>query len=1248
MRRKLPFALLLLTVLLQSCANYQLNYHKKAEGWEARDTLPQATPTHTVYLIGDAGQGESPALRLLNRHLKGAGANSTVLFLGDNLFPEGMAPKNSPGRAEDEERLLAQLKPLDGYPGRVHFIAGNYDWKTYGIDGLERQKAFIEEYLGREEVLMPAPGCGEPEEIEVNDQFVIVLIDSQWYLADWDNQYKVNAGCEIKSRAVFEEYVQEAIKGNRNKNILIAMHHPPYTNGPHGGQFTFKQHLFPLTDLHNSLYIPLPGLGSLVQFIRGTVGSRQDAMHPKYRELANMVTDIARQNGSFVFASGHEHNLQYLEKDNQSFIVSGGGSEAAATAARNGALFAYGSMGFTQLDYYPNGEAWASFWVPQEGEPKGRLVYRKKVQGPLANAVATPPQEFAPIPDSVEVPVSEMDFQRGALWNFFWGEHYRKTYNATVTVPTLKLDEYKGGVRPVKRGGGFQTNSLRLEGKDGRQYAMRSINKDASRTLGYPFDDSFVTAILQDNFSAAHPFASVATAALADAAGIYYTQPKVFYLPPQEALGIYNEDYPGELYTVEERPDDEVWNTYEQFGAPSEIHSTSGVRENITEEHDERIDYRWVVRNRLFDVLIGDWDRHDDQWRWSEMDTDTIDYYRPIPRDRDQAFSKYDGFILALASGTTPDIKKLARFRGDVNKLKWLNYNGRHFDRTFLAGADWEMWKAEAKRLQQRLTDEVIASAIEDNWPKEIYRLNGKEIVEVLKERRDNLQSVARRYYEIVAEEVDVIGTFKRDLFLVERLGDGRTRVRVYDTNSKSEREMKIYDRTFLAGETEEVILYGLTDKDVFQVRGEAGAGCIKVRMIGGLGQDILEDESDGRGIIFYDAKGEGNLLQTGSKARIKLKKDPIYNTYDRESQDYDFDYSSMLPSAGFNPDDGILLGLSGAYTSYGFKKAPYASQHEMSAFYAIATSGFSFDYEGTFNDLFGPFELGIDADLQTLLYATNFYGFGNETVNLENELEDSGVEDPLDFNRVRQRVIRFMPSFMRQLNKHSRMLVGPTYEAIRVERTEGRFIDEKGDQLSDRVFDGIQFAGARLLLDYQTLDNRSLPTRGLKFYLEGGWTQQLNSSEKNFAYLNSSLSAYQRIDSEGRLVFASRVGVQHRFGDDFEFYQAASIGGPGPDANFRGFRRARFIGHTAFYQNTDLRLKLLTSSNPTLPFSLGLTAGFDHGRVWLEGEDSDQWHYSYGGSLWFSPFDLFVINGGAYAGDGKEVRFLVSGGYFF
>lgn len=1245
MRKLLPFFLIL---TLSSCASHQLQYRASVKDWREHIVPDSSKIDHTVYLIGDAGAGDSPALGLLSQKLKTAKAQSTVLFLGNNLYPRGMPPKKGPGREEAEQQLLQQLKTLKGYPGRTYFIAGNRDWAEYGIKGLQRQKRFTEEFLDEEEVFMPEPGCGTPEEVEVNDHLVIVLIDSQWYLANWDNNYEVNAGCEIKSRAVFEEYVLEAIKGNRNKNILIAMHHPPKTNGPHGGQFTLKQHLFPFTDLHPKLYLPLPVLGSFAQFIRGTVGSRQDAMHPKYRELADMVTDLARQNGNFVIAASHDNSLQYLEEKGQSIIVSGAGSKQTAASTRHGGLFAYGHLGFTQIDYYTDGSAWASYWVPEGGKPEGRLVFRHQVQQPLPNVVQEPPQYFPPIPDSVEVKVSEEDYRRGALWNFFWGEHYREVYNATVKVPTLDLDTYKGGVKPVKRGGGFQTNSLRLEGKDGRQYAMRSVNKDASRTLGYPFDDSFVTQLLQDNFSAAHPFGAVAAAALAEAVGIYYTQPKVFYLPPQEALGIYNEDYPGELYTVEERPDDEVWNEYEQFGAPKEIHSTSNTREKTTEQHDEIIDFRWVVRNRLFDVLIGDWDRHDDQWRWSEIDGGELDYYRPIPRDRDQAFSKYDGFLLGLASGTTPDIKKLVRFGGDLKNLKWINYNGRHFDRTFLSGADWKIWEEEAQRIQQALDDPTIEAAFKDHWPASVYRLNGPEIAELLKTRRDNLLKIARRYYKLVAEEVNVIGTFKRDLFLVERLEGGKTRVRAYDTNSKSEKEFKYYDRTFLVDETDEVVLYGLTDQDVFRVKGKAVKPCVKVRMIGGLDQDILEDESNGRGLIYYDAKGEGNLLQTGSKAKIQLKKDPIYNTYDRESPDYNFDYSSLLPFASFNPDDGVLLGFNFSATQYGFKKSPYASKHQLSGLYALATNGLSFDAKSTFIDIFGPFELGVDAQFQTLLYATNFYGFGNETLNLEEELEERGVESPKDYNRVRQQRFFLNPSFMRQLNPQSRVLVGPTYESTRIERTAGRFIDEVGDGLNPEIFEGIDLVGARFLLDYQSLDQQAMPTRGLRFRLESGFKQQLQDNDRRYAFLNTALSAYQRIDNSGRLVFATRIGLQHRFGDGFEFFQAASLSGPGPDANFRGFRRTRFIGRTAFYQNTDLRWKLVTSANPTLPFSMGVTAGFDHGRVWLDEEDSEVWHYSVGGSLWFSPFDLFVVNVGLYRGDSRDVRAMVGGGFFF
>ena len=107
-------------------------------------------------------------------------------------------------------------------------------------------------------------------------------------------------------------------------------------------------------------------------------------------------------------------------------------------------------------------------------------------------------------------------------------------------------------------------------------------------------------------------------------------------------------------------------------------------------------------------------------------------------------------------------------------------------------------------------------------------------------------------------------------------------------------------------------------------------------------------------------------------------------------------------------------------------------------------------------------------------------------------------------------------------------------------------------------------------------------------------------------------------------------------------------LSGPGPDANFRGFRRNRFIGTTAFYQNTDLRWRLLSSDNATLPFSLGITGGFDYGRVWLKGEESDTWHYAVGGGLWFSPFDMFVVNASVFVGDGRANRVNITGAFFF
>ena len=99
------------------------------------------------------------------------------------------------------------------------------------------------------------------------------------------------------------------VRKNRNKNVIIAMHHPLYSNGTHGGYFTAKEHLFPLRDINPNLYIPLPGLGSFAAFLRGTIGTKQDLAHPKYQEMKKDVMAGAKKNGRFIFVSGHEPGL---------------------------------------------------------------------------------------------------------------------------------------------------------------------------------------------------------------------------------------------------------------------------------------------------------------------------------------------------------------------------------------------------------------------------------------------------------------------------------------------------------------------------------------------------------------------------------------------------------------------------------------------------------------------------------------------------------------------------------------------------------------------------------------------------------------------------------------------------------------------------------------------------------------------------------------------------------------------------
>ena len=139
-----------------------------------------------------------------------------------------------------------------------------------------------------------------------------------------------------------------------------------------------KQHLFPLTDANKKLYVPLPIAGSLYPIYRRYIGSKEDMSHPLYKRLRKRLIDIFKKYDNLIYAAGHDHNLQYIFKHNQHFIVSGAGSKVKHVQKHSDAIFTHAHKGFYNLSFYEN-ETWLEVFEPHKNKEEGHLVFRKKM-----------------------------------------------------------------------------------------------------------------------------------------------------------------------------------------------------------------------------------------------------------------------------------------------------------------------------------------------------------------------------------------------------------------------------------------------------------------------------------------------------------------------------------------------------------------------------------------------------------------------------------------------------------------------------------------------------------------------------------------------------------------------------------------------------------------------------------------------------------------------------------------------------
>jgi len=823
----------------------------------------------------------------------------------------------------------------------------------------------------------------------------------------------------------------------------------------------------------------------------------------------------------------------------------------------------------------------------------------------IDNSFNTFAQDHNP-PETVHV-VANKNYKANFFKKILLGSHYRKEWTTTIEVPVFNIDSIHGGLKPLKQGGSRQTTNLRLEDSLGHQYVLRSVDKTNTRVLPPEFQKTLIADILQDQETSENPYGPLVIPSMAKAAGVFYTNPTLFYIPYDGSFNEYANTFAGMLAYFEERPDGDM-SEFSGSGNSNHVIGTEKMFDHKYEDHDNKVDEILFAKTRLFDMLIGDWGRHEDQWRWAAFKTASGKLYKPIPRDRDHVFFKSDGVIPYLSSRKWA-MRVNQNFDYHYKDIKGLNTSGMAIDRALLSSVTKEEWIAQAELLKASLTDSVIEHAVKQ-MPPSIFPLHGKEIIRKLKSRRDRLPKIASKYYSLLARDVDVTGSEKVEVFEVKRKNKNETEVTMKKVGGDT-----LYHRIFYKKETKEIRLYGLGGEDQF-ILGRKEKKRPRIRIIRESGHEKLTDRMNSSlfNQYIYTAGNMGNELMSSTQIIFmrsgtnEVKK----NGYDRG--DYHYNMTTFSPSYQFNVDDGVFLGFGIIRKTYGFKKYPYATYQTAGVNWATSTGAITFKYFGDFKKVIGKWNLNLDMRMFGPKYVMNYFGLGNESVQ-----KDTSI----NYYRVRATEFLFNPLLYRNFTKRFIAGIGPQYQYVSVQNTPGRFISMPESQTSPTAFNQHQYVGIKLFTQLNTLDNIVFPKNGTRWNFQVMGLQNIKYQQR-FVNFSSDVSFFYTLKFLPSITFATRVGGATNVGS-FEFFQANTLGGT---TNLRGYRRTRYYGRTSFYHNIEARIKIADINFYIFPGKVGLVLFYDYGRIWQDHEHSNVWHQGYGPGIYIQMFNRLAFTG--------------------
>ncbi len=836
-------------------------------------------------------------------------------------------------------------------------------------------------------------------------------------------------------------------------------------------------------------------------------------------------------------------------------------------------------------------------------------------------------------------------YEAGALHRWLWGTDYRSLWTTQINVQVLDLHAFAGGLTPAFRIGGLETKGLAMKGADGHDYTFRGIDKDPVDVLPEELRDTWARGVVDDQTAANHPASFLVVDELMRAAAIPRTEQQVFIMPDDPALGEFRKDFAGVVGQFYEFP---VARNDKNpgFQGATEILFQGPFYKRLEADPRDQADARAFLKARLLDILIGDWDRHLNQWRWAKIPGD--EKWQPIPEDRDEAFSRFEGLVLDITRQWVP---KLESYSDHYPGMRGLTWNGWEQDRRLLAALERPVWREVATELQGQITDEVIDRAVR-RMPPEYLRIDGERLAHDLKGRRDRLLEGADAFYLHLADKVQVRLTDAPEIVEVRRLDAGDSLVQVWRRGPDGQATGEpFFRRTLHKSETQEVQIDLRGGDDRVVTVGKPNG--ILVRVIGGPGHDVVDD-AQGGGTRFSDS-GDAEL-RPGAGSHLDRRPYDLppsdENSPWMPRRDWGRD-TFVLPWGGYDSTLGLFVGAALDTRAFGFRDDPYASRHVVRAGWSFGESTFRADYRAEFH-----FEnTGLYAGWYAYasgLESSRFFGFGNDT-------SDGGNPNSSYFY-AKQQQYAVTPLLAVPLARKLTFFVGPT---LKYASSGGKEENTLINQEQPYGFGNFGEVGATGLLELDTrvgaartpggvaLRTLGYPRGGLHVLVRGQVWPQAWSVEKTFGSIEGRASAYLTPGGDRSPTLALRVGGEKVFGE-YPYFEAAYLGGglggvgaAAGDEALRGLPRHRYAGDAALWGNAELRL-YISRMHIILPGTWGLLEFVDGGRVYLQGESSNKWHYGGGVGLWFAWLDRANTVSFMYARSEGRNAFYARAGFSF